>query len=282
MRFAPDGPRIPNELLELRDAGEVVFFCGAGISIPAGLPSFYELTKRVVGRLGWSSTSALGKSLNLAFAEDDASLAPPLDQVFEILQREYTASRVQQQIEALLKAPRQADLSRHEIVLKLSTNRAGKPFVVTTNFDDLFERARKGLAAWGPPTFPAIDPDTPPTGLIYLHGRMGSRIGESISLRTLVLSSGDFGRAYLADGWATAFVRQLLERHVIVFLGYSATDPPIRYLLQGLSSSTSLKPKGLFAFDRGEPEEVVARWNGLGVEVILSCCRFNGQAVRLT
>ncbi len=40
MRLVPFGPDFPNELLEERDAGNVVFFCGAGISRPAGLPGF--------------------------------------------------------------------------------------------------------------------------------------------------------------------------------------------------------------------------------------------------
>jgi hypothetical protein len=38
MRFLAAGPDFPDELLEARDAGNVVFFCGAGISRPAGLP----------------------------------------------------------------------------------------------------------------------------------------------------------------------------------------------------------------------------------------------------
>jgi hypothetical protein len=52
MRFRADGPSIPDELLEQRDRGNVVFFCGAGISKPAGLPGFAELAKRVMKALG--------------------------------------------------------------------------------------------------------------------------------------------------------------------------------------------------------------------------------------
>lgn len=33
MRFFEDGPDIPDQLIEARENGEVVFFCGAGISI---------------------------------------------------------------------------------------------------------------------------------------------------------------------------------------------------------------------------------------------------------
>src|SRR2546426_11800874 len=52
MRFHADGPSIPSELLEARDRGNVVFFCGAGVSRPAGLPSFPELARRGMKALG--------------------------------------------------------------------------------------------------------------------------------------------------------------------------------------------------------------------------------------
>lgn len=32
MQFIPNGPSIPDELLVARDAGDVIFFCGAGVS----------------------------------------------------------------------------------------------------------------------------------------------------------------------------------------------------------------------------------------------------------
>jgi hypothetical protein len=47
-RFVAHGPSIPGELLEQRDRGNVVFFCGAGVSMPAGLPNFPKLTERVM------------------------------------------------------------------------------------------------------------------------------------------------------------------------------------------------------------------------------------------
>ncbi len=49
MRFFSNGPSIPNDLLTARDEGQVVFFCGAGVSRAfSGLPSFDDLTKDVI------------------------------------------------------------------------------------------------------------------------------------------------------------------------------------------------------------------------------------------
>jgi hypothetical protein len=44
MRFLAGGPALPDDLLTSRDEGQVIFFCGAGISrAKANLPDFYGL-----------------------------------------------------------------------------------------------------------------------------------------------------------------------------------------------------------------------------------------------
>ena len=40
MQFVTNGPDIPDELLQAHEEDRVVFFCGAGISYPAGLLDF--------------------------------------------------------------------------------------------------------------------------------------------------------------------------------------------------------------------------------------------------
>ena len=86
MRFHADGPSIPSELLDARDRGNVVFFCGAGVSRPAGLPSFSELARRVMKALG---TDATARSRTLL---EQPGGAESLDRVFNLLQQEYRQS----------------------------------------------------------------------------------------------------------------------------------------------------------------------------------------------
>ncbi|MDH3600472.1 MAG: SIR2 family protein, partial [Candidatus Tectomicrobia bacterium] len=265
MRFFANGPLIPNEPLQLRDQGEVVFFCGAGISMPAGLPSFFGLTKAMITKLGVPETSKSHILFERVVNETDPEFAPPLDQVLGLLQREYTPSRIEAEVATQLKTPRKANVYYHDIVLRLSSDVEQKSFVVTTNFDLLFERARKGLQRWAPPMLPDMSGDQNHHGIVYLHGRLSQAKSETFGTQGLVLGSGDFGRGYLADGWATRFFRQLLERRVVVLLGYSAGDPPVRYLLEGLHASTSAKLRTIYAFDRGEASEVRAKWRDLGI-----------------
>jgi hypothetical protein len=245
----------------------VVFFCGAGISKPAGLPGFFELTKKITAKLGVARDSKIGVLMSSAFDQDDPELAPPLDQIFSLLQKEYTRDRIEREVTTLLKTPKGANVAAHETVLRLSSDLDGTPFLVTTNFDLLFERARRRLKVWSPPALPSLVGDYLPRGIVYLHGRL-STLAVDQKISPLVLGSADFGRAYLADGWATNFIRQLLERRVVVLLGYSANDPPIRYLLEGLNSSTSTKLRAIYAFDRGSESDVSAKWRDLGVIAI--------------
>lgn len=83
-----------------------------------------------------------------------------------------------------------------------------------------------------------------------------------------VLSSADFGRAYLSEGWATNFIRHLLERYTVVLVGYQAEDPPIKYLLQGLNHDGQYGQSRIYAFNRGLPEEIEAKWRDRGVTAI--------------
>jgi NAD-dependent SIR2 family protein deacetylase len=52
MQFVTSGPDIPDALLQAHEEGCVVFFCGAGISRPAGLPDFGGLVQRLFQQAG--------------------------------------------------------------------------------------------------------------------------------------------------------------------------------------------------------------------------------------
>jgi hypothetical protein len=263
VRFFSNGPSIPNELLKARDDGDVIFFCGAGISRNAGLPTFWELTERVIGKLKPTPASKAWKLFEKARCHPDFEV--PLDQIFTLLQQEYGAGYIDSVVESQLKTPQRPKLDHHDVISRLSRNAAGQPQIVTTNFDLLFERAQKSLVRHVPPTLPDIGSGQPLHGLVYLHGRLTPRRSNEGERQGLILSSADFGRAYLADGWATRFVRNLLSKYVIVLLGYAAYDPPIRYLLEGLHSRGDDKSAKIYAFDQGEEREVRERWLDRGV-----------------
>jgi hypothetical protein len=252
MRFFGDGPNIPDALIESRELGEVVFFCGAGISAPAGLPDFYGLADKLLTKL----TAVESRKL----LDEGESL----DRVFTAMAKEFGGGVVDREIANALRTPRNVELKYHRAVVDLSRGVDGAAKIVTTNFDRLFERADTTLRAYVPPALPDLTQLQPIRGVVYLHGRLNSAMGSRAGY---VISSSDFGRAYLAEGWAARFVRDLSERYAIVLLGYSANDPPMRYLLEGLSSRDGER-RPIYAF---APEGAAAddeSWRDKGVTAI--------------
>ena len=64
MQFVKNGPDIPERLLQAHEDGQVVFFCGAGISYPAGLPGFAGLVDRVYANLAVQRNSIQQAAIN--------------------------------------------------------------------------------------------------------------------------------------------------------------------------------------------------------------------------
>lgn len=274
MRFHPDGPAIPDTLLERCDAGRVVFLCGAGVSIPSRKPDFVGLTQKVIAFFDPPADS----EIMVAFLpwrpdnpqqNDQSPVKVPLDQIFNLLHLEYGKEEVNARVTKELSVSLAVqDIGReHGLIKRISKSPSGVPQIVTTNFDRLFEIGPEGehLRPHVPPAFPDLNFGSKIEGITYLHGRLVEETSES---HPYVLSSADFGRAYLSEGWATNFIRHLLERYTVVLVGYQAEDPPIKYLLQGLNHDGQYDRSRLYAFDRGRPEEIEARWRDRGVTAI--------------
>ena len=182
------------------------------------------------------------------------------DRVFSLLEETYPPDEVRAMVGAEL-APRGEGGGEHEVVARLSTDASGRPRLVTTNFDRLFDAAPSlaGRPVHTPERFPDPAAEGGWEGVVHLHGALGHGQGE------LVLSEASFGRAYLAPpAPAAAFVAGLLDRHVVVLLGYRAEDPPMEYLLRGLRRAGA-DQRRLYAFVSGGTAEAEADWLSRGV-----------------
>lgn len=265
MRFHADGPIIPDSLLDRCDQGRVVFLCGAGVSLPSGMPSFIGLTRHVIEFFDPPEDSEIMTAFQ-PWLDNPAGSNMPLDQVFNRLHQEYGKDAVNALVTERLQAP-SGDGSaggHHDLIKRVSSSPNGVPQIVTTNFDLLFE-AGGPTTVYVPPAFPDLAFGSSIEGITYLHGRLAETDAER---HPYVLSSADFGRAYLSEAWATNFIRTLLERYTVVLVGYQAEDPPIKYLLQGLNHDGQYDRSRLFAFDRGTPEGIEAKWRDRGVTAI--------------
>jgi hypothetical protein len=269
VRFLANGPAIPDDLLVARDAGDVIFFCGAGVSRHrAGLPDFIKLGGDVIDLLGAGERSLARKLFRRIADLDPINGVGGLiatDRIFSLLEREFEQRDVQAAVSRAIKPAEDVDLSAHKTLIDLSRGRDGTVRLVTTNFDLLFEAAAPGIARSGPPLLP--DPRSAAFGgIVHLHGRVNedySGPGDD----EFIVSSADFGRAYLSDGWATRFMQSLLARFQIVFVGYGADDPPIQYLLEALNLHAGNRSR-LFAFQPGGNPDDAALWEHRGVRAI--------------
>jgi len=103
-------------------------------------------------------------------------------------------------------------------------------------------------------------------GIIHLHGVVNESYSGAAE-KGFVLTSSNFGRAYLSDGWATEFIRAILDKYLIVFLGYTADDPPVQYLLEALNRGSGSR-NDIYAFQSGPQDYAESRWRHKGVRPI--------------
>lgn len=269
MQFVRHGPDIPERLLQAHEDGRVVFFCGAGISYPARLPGFSGLVDKLY--------QALSVTPNLV--QQSAIKAGQFDIAIGLLEADVVGGRgkVRGELATILTPNLTATnaTATHEALLTLAQNREGRTRLITTNFDRLFEevRAAKSLSF---PDFKAPLLRVPKIqwdGLVYLHGLLPVT-ATADDLDLLVVSSGDFGLAYLTERWAARFVSELFRNFTVCFVGYSINDPVLRYMMDALAADRLLgeSPPEMFTFgsySKGKEVDRASEWKAKNVTPIL-------------
>lgn len=269
MLFVSNGPDIPERLLQTHEDGRVVFFCGAGISYPARLPGFGGLVKKLYADL--ESTPNAVQQTAIKSGQFDTAIG--LLEVDIADGREIVRRKLAGILTPDLGAPNAT--ATHEALLMLGKSRDGRTRIITTNFDRLFEEviATKALSVerFQAPLLPV--PKNRWDGLVYLHGLLTAAPTPS-ELNRLVVSSGDFGLAYLTERWAARFVSELFRNYTVCFVGYSINDPVLRYMMDALAADRLLgeSPPEMFAFgsySKGKEEERANEWRAKNVTPIL-------------
>ncbi|MFZ2328810.1 MAG: anti-phage defense-associated sirtuin Dsr1, partial [Rhodoferax sp.] len=94
-----------------------------------------------------------------------------------------------------------------------------------------------------------------------------------------MVTSGDFGLAYLTERWAARFVSELFRNYVVCFVGYSINDPVLRYMMDALAADRmqgEVTPQAwaLGDCEPGQEHRKTIEWEAKGVKPIL----YNGPA----
>lgn len=262
MQFVTNGPDIPDALLQAHEEGHVVFFCGAGISRPAGLPDFGGLVQRLFQQAGEPADRA----------EGDLIKQSQFDRAIGHYERRIQGGRTttRRGLPSILTADltKRYALTTHFALLTLGRSRDGSLKLVTTNFDTLFEDAASRYRLPHPTVY-----HDPPTrlrweGVVHLHGRMPVQ-PSTADLDQLILSDADFGQAYLTQGWAARFVAGLFRDYTLCFVGYSIDDPVLRYMTAAHTLDGAQKIFAFASYETGKTEPALQAWNDKHVTPIL-------------
>jgi Domain of unknown function (DUF4020)/SIR2-like domain len=207
------GVEIPSKLFEAHREGRLVLFVGAGASrdVPSDLPDFRHLTKKIAE--------------DAHYALNDGDLDHP-DVLLGRIEDQGVDVRLR--VEQQLSDPESKHNRLHEAIVELGLT-SQRLRIVTTNFDRHLSsaiaarevRVEEYLA-------PALPMGNDFAGLVYLHGTLGQPPSR------LVVTDGDFGRAYLRDAWAARFLERMFAEFSVLFIGYSHGDVVMRYLARAL------------------------------------------------
>lgn len=254
MHFA--GIDIPNELVSAALNGNLVILAGAGVSRqpPAYFPLFDELVDQIGKRADPAgSVSPRGKR-DKGDGTVEYTEAPEhyLSRLSDSDKRVHLACS-----EILGKENVTTEL--HKNLLRLFAE-DGYTRVITTNFDYCFETALKELRM-NPHRYvaPALPLGRNFSGVVYLHGRVDDA-------KSQVLTTANFGAAYITDSWAARFLMDAFSSYYVLLVGYSCTDTTVDYLTRAMARTARTH---VYVLDRGANGETKRNeWAGRGITPI--------------
>lgn len=284
--------KIPERLLLAHARGEVIFLVGAGVSMASGLPSFRGLVTDVIGHFDSTIHHTITKSLTKKQLENELTsvkfidkqraevqrfLRADYDVVLGMLERRFdgtppSTGKVRSTIAQILRDKKAKPAPIHRSLIRLS-NWGEATTVVTTNFEYLLENAAKSIGtkvktyALGGIPRPGRRGDF--SGVLHIHGVVDRDSGRS---GDLVVTDHDFGEFYLRRRVVPDFIYDVARLFSIVLVGYSANDPPMRYLLNAVAADGSrfsdLKERFTFVGVDAPDPVLMEDWRGRGITPI--------------
>ena len=252
---------IPESLVAAIQNQRAILFAGAGLSSSLGLPLFDKLTRHLATKLEMPAACDVGFPI---LAEYFCLHTSGRRELFEWMEQTWHPERIH--IEKSV---------AHRAILELDF-----PLIYTTNYDSWIERS---FAAAGHPFRKVINvsdlADTEPgeTEIIKFHG-------DFAEPDSIILRESDFLRRMSLDAPLDIRLRADSLARPILFVGYSLSDPNIRYLLFRLGqlwnehTEKKTRPKSyILMVERNAIQERLLRERG--VEPIVWTARDPSEAL---
>ena len=157
----------------------------------------------------------------------------------------------------------------HRALIRLA-DRGGTTTIMTTNFDLLLESAAKSLRvaaqtyALGSIPHPARRREF--AGILHIHGALTRNPSRHSDL---ILTDQDFGEYYLRRRVVPDLFYDAARLFHLVLVGYSANDPPMRYLLNAVATDEGrfddLKERFVFVDSNESGTVVLEDWRARGI-----------------
>ncbi len=283
---------IPERLLLAHARGEVLFVAGAGVSQPSNLPDFRDLVVRVYAQLDaaahaviscipftahnqWSTD--LSGLTDQQAAEVKRFIRGDYDVVLGMIERRmdgqsHGKSRVRQAVASQLRTPGVKPGPIHQTLMRLA-DRGGAVAIVTTNFELLLEdaakRSRPAVQTYALGGIPRPGRRDDFAGVLHIHGVLDR---DPVRTSDLILTDQDFGEFYLRRRVVPDFIYDAARLFNLVLVGYSANDPPMRYLLNAVAADGTrfgdLKERFTFVGASAPDPVALEDWRGRGITPI--------------
>ncbi|CAM2973078.1 SIR2 family NAD-dependent protein deacylase [Flavobacterium frigoris] len=198
-------------LFELIRKEEVLLFAGAGMSMYAGYPSGKDLAKIMHNKLTTSQQDEVQLNSDLLQITEDIYNLKNGNKNFiiEILKKEFQKDPI--------------STETHNLLAKIPQIKT----VITTNYDDLFERTNRNLEVIRRSSDYSIV-DSKKQLLFKIHGDLSDT-------KNIILTKSDYNNFFIENKAETVFwtaVKDRLVSNHILFIGYSLEDSNMMVLFE--------------------------------------------------
>lgn len=291
-------PVVPERLLLAHARGQVLFIAGAGVSRPAGLPDFRKLVVDVYAKLDTSLHAVITSSEDHEVGDLIGLTSQQIAEVRRFKRRDYDValgmlerriddkpsgtSRVRATVSEVLRAAGTRAAPIHKALMRLA-DRGGASTIVTTNFDLLLQngvKAKTELQTYSLGGIPRPGRSSEFAGILHIHGALDR---DSKRTSDLVFTDQDFGEFYMRRRTVPDFIYDAARLFHLVLVGYSADDPPMRYLLNAIAADgvrfDDLKERFTFVGAETPDPVLVEDWKGRGITPIVYDSQDNHQSL---
>jgi SIR2-like domain len=241
---------VKDNLFNLIRREEVVLWAGAGLSIAAGYPSGNQLKTLLFDSLNIQEQQVVKhEAMSLSeFAEeycrlkrgDRNALLTEVKRIFESIRVSHSAS--------------------HQVISTIPHFQT----IITTNYDDLFERAYGSNIQVFVKETDVAALDKSKVQLLKVHG-------DFFDHASMILTSSDYVNFFASNSLQSvlwAMVRERMASNAVCFVGYSLDDYNTRAMVEAMARAMGTHNRERFFVAPGQPSHKVADLERRGIKYI--------------